>query len=207
MSSKYDNEFKRKVLLDKIDRKVAKIKSELYHDSFAWLPFGNDGEVVFNMISSQYNDFLEYASNVPTLDCALRLLESKKRKACKVKDKIRDLVLYGNAIFITLTFNDKTLAKTSFLTRRKYVARYLKANCNNYVANIDFGAKKGREHYHAVVNKDIDFTNWYKYGAIKVERVRTQESDLQRVARYVSKLTNHALKVGEGAPRLIYSRL
>lgn len=72
----------------------------------------------------------------------MRLNESKKRKASKVKDKIHELVMNNNAIFITLTFNNDTLAKTSAITRRRYVARYLKANCDKYVANIDFGAKK-----------------------------------------------------------------
>lgn len=204
--SKYDNAFKQKVLLDKTDRVVAKIKREKYKDSCEWRCVNEDGECSFVMVNGLYYDFVDYCKNVPSLDCAMRLNESKQRKAKKVKDKISDLVLSGNAIFITLTFTDKVLSKTSVLTRRRYVARYLKANSNNYVANIDYGAKKGREHYHALVDKDINFNDWYKFGAVKVERVRTSESDLARVSLYVSKLTNHALKLGEDAPRLIYSR-
>lgn len=204
--SKYDNAFKQKVLCEGVDKIVAKTKREEYKKSCEWQLLNEDGEVAFVMVNSLYQDFIDYCKEVPSLDCAMRLNESKYRKAKKVRDKISDLVLSGKAIFITLTFTDKILAKTSVITRRRYVARYLKANSKNYVANIDFGSKKGREHYHALVDSDIDFSNWYKYGAVKVERVRTSESDLARVSLYVSKLTNHALKVGENAPRLIYSR-
>lgn len=140
------------------------------------------------------------------IDCADRLNESKYRKSKKVRDKISKLVLSDNAIFITLTFNDNTLSKTSVLTRRRYVARYLKQNCKEYVANIDFGGLNGREHYHAVVSKDIDFKKWHKFGAINAERVRPLEDSPKRISRYITKLTNHALKVGAIAPRLIYSR-
>lgn len=204
-ASKYDNDFKRRVLLDGIDRVVAKRKKEEYKKSVVKVA-DLDGIVEDSFVNGCYFDFMEYCKEVPSLDCALRLNESKQRKAKKVKDKIAHLVYSGKAIFITLTFTENTFAKTSVLTRRRYVARYLKANCKNYVANIDYGAKKGREHYHALVDNDINLKEWHKYGAIKVERVRTSASDLSRVALYVSKLTNHALKVGEDAPRLIYSR-
>lgn len=204
-ASKYDNAFKQVVLLEGVDKMVAITKREEYKKSIGKV-IDENGIVDFTFVNGCYFDFLEYCKNVPSLDCAMRLNESKYRKAKKVKDKISDLVLSGKAIFITLTFTDNTFEKTSVLTRRRYVARYLKANSKNYVANIDFGAKNGREHYHALVDNDIDFTQWHKYGAIKVERVKTSESDLSRVALYVSKLTNHALKVGENAPRLIYSR-
>lgn len=204
-ASKYDNAFKQNVLLEGIDKQVAKTKREEYKKSIEKV-IDDNGIVETIMVNGCYYDFIDYCKNVPVLDCAMRLNESKYRKAKKVRDKISELVLSGKAIFITLTFTDNTFAKTSVITRRRYVARYLKANSKNYVANIDFGAIKGREHYHALVDNDIDFTKWHKYGAIKVERVKTSESDLSRVALYVSKLTNHALKVGENAPRLIYSR-
>lgn len=203
--SKYDNAFKIKVLEEKIDKAYARLKHQAYKDSIEKLVNGDDGEVITRLINGVYYDFLEYCSAVPTLDCAQRLCLSKKNKSAKVRQKIEELVYSGNAIFITLTFTDETLQNTSIETRRRYISRYLKANSKNYVANIDFGAKNGREHYHAVVDKDISFKDWYKYGAINVERVRTQEDDLVRVARYVSKLSNHALKV-VNAPRLIYSR-
>ena len=209
--AKYDNAFKQKVLLQEIDKKVADIKRQTYKKELVSVPLldKRDGEIVFaDILHSSYDDMIKpYRKGYNFIDCADRLLDSRYRKAKKVRDKIANLVLTNSAVFITLTFKDSVLSKTSDLTRRRYVARYLKSNCREYVANVDFGALNGREHYHAVVSSDIDFKDWYKYGAIQVERVRPLEDSSKRISRYITKLTNHALKVGCVAPRLIYSRL
>lgn len=207
-ASKYDLSFKQKVLLKGIDKQVATIKRANYKKVSNTYYIDVEGVVLYSLSSNDWDLMLKpYRNGYNMIDCADRLNDSKYRKAKKVRDKISHLVLSNNAIFITLTFNDKTLSKTTAETRRRYVARYLKQNCAEYVANIDFGALNGREHYHAVVSKDIDFTNWYKLGAINAERVRPLEDSSKRISRYISKLTNHALKVGCVSPRLIYSRL
>lgn len=206
--SKYDNAFKQKVLLNEIDKQVAIIKRENYKKESLTHYVDEFGAVFCSVPTNCWREMIApYRNGYNLIDCADRLLESKYRKAKKVRDKITNLVLTNSAIFITLTFKDSVLSKTSDLTRRRYVARYLKENCKEYVANVDFGALNGREHYHAVVSKDVDLSKWYRYGAIQVERVRPLEDSTKRISRYISKLTNHALKVGCVAPRLIYSRL
>lgn len=118
------------------------------------------------------------------------------------------MVLDGKCLFLTLTFTDSTLSSTTPETRRKYVRRFLKSQCPVYVANIDFGGKNGREHYHALVRSEkIDYRLWHKLGAIKGEHVRTSETDLTRTAKYIAKLSKHAIKetAGKGV-RIIYSR-
>ena len=132
-----------------------------------------------------------------------------KRKE-RIKNRIEKAILSGKAIFLTLTFTDETLDKTSEDTRRQYVRRYLKECCKTYIANIDYGGDNGREHYHALVEPKgdaIDYKPWHDYGAIKGEIVRSSEDDVTRTCKYVAKLTNHALKKTAGvSPRLIYSR-
>lgn len=68
----------------------------------------------------------------------------------------------GNAKFLTLTFNDSFFDRgTSEDTRRKYIRRFLKEQCQEYVANVDYGDKNGREHFHAIVvpkSTRIDYT-------------------------------------------------
>lgn len=110
-------------------------------------------------------------------------------------------------LFLTLTFTDSTLNSTNSLTRRKYVTRFLKENCIEYVSNIDFGGKKGREHYHALVlvNGKLDYKKW-KYGALNGKKVACSDTDIERTSRYVSKLSNHAIKETTKQSRLIYSR-
>lgn len=76
-------------------------------------------------------------------------------------------------IFGTLTFTDDVLKKTSKETRRRYVARFLNDNSIHYVANIDFGKKDDREHYHfiALCNSKIEPGTW-PYGFDKYKRIK-----------------------------------
>lgn len=110
-------------------------------------------------------------------------------------------------MFLTLTFNNKTLNNTSSDTRRKYVRRFLKENCVCYVANKDFGGRNGREHYHAVVlvKGQLNYTNW-SYGALNGQKIRLNGTSNTKLAKYVSKLTNHAIKKTCKRNVLIYSR-
>lgn len=142
--------------------------------------------------------------------------DSKYRKRINIEKRFKDIVYTNNAIFVTLTFNDETLAKTSEETRRQYVRKYLKKQCRVYVANIDFGDKEKnpdsneREHYHALVmardkDKGLDLSKW-AYGIINAKRVRYKRENVQKVSKYVAKLSQHALKKSGRLPRLIWSR-
>lgn len=135
------------------------------------------------------------------------LLYGVWKKAQRVKGKTSEIVLTGSAVFLTLTFTNETLSGTTAETRRKYVRRYLKSQSDVYVANIDFGGKNGREHYHALVCGDVDFKPWHGFGAIKGEKVMASDLDLTRTSKYIAKLSKHAIKktAGKGV-RIIYSR-
>jgi hypothetical protein len=143
---------------------------------------------------------------------ARNLCNSSYGRYKRVHDKTSSIVLGGECLFLTLTFRDDVFASTSALTRRKYVRRYLKEQCDTYVANIDFGKDKGREHYHALVySSHIDYKPWFdKCGAIDWEHVRSNDGDSKAVSKYITKLSRHALKEstqsGLNSPRLIYSR-
>lgn len=127
----------------------------------------------------------------------------------RLKDRIETMLLNGDCLFLTLTFNDNTLANTTSKERRVSVSRYLKQfNCN-YVANIDFGKENGREHYHAVINcAKIKLNDWRKYGNINVQHIRNRniKSDKTKLAKYICKLSNHAIKETTKRSTLIYSR-
>lgn len=116
--------------------------------------------------------------------------------------------------FLTFTFNDDYFNKTTEDTRRQVVRRTLKdlANGLDYVGNIDFGEDPNcshREHYHAILNttlSKIDGKIWQKKGWLHIERIRTDNATPERLAKYVSKLSNHAVKETARRSHLIYSR-
>lgn len=144
-----------------------------------------------------------------TFETVTAINRSRFRRAKNVKQKIEYIVTKGVAYFYTFTFDDFTLANTSEKTRRTYISRLLKDNANYYVANIDFGKEKGREHYHAISNALINQSQW-NYGFIKRIPIGTSEKDFTKVSKYITKLTNHALKAStSGNSRfrsIIYSR-
>ena len=124
----------------------------------------------------------------------------------RIQDKIYDIVTNDDfSYLITFTFNNHAFDLKED-TRRQYVIRFLKKYCNKYVANIDYGKKKGREHYHAVgsIYCDLDQCIW-KYGFIDIVPIRSASDD-SRIAHYLNKLTNHALKDHGKRKHIIYSR-
>jgi len=153
-------------------------------------------ECLYNELGKEFNE-------------VIKIDHASCNRATRLRKRIESMLLNGDCLFLTLTFNDETLNNTSDKTRRQLVSRYLKTfNCP-YVANIDYGGKNGREHYHAVINAtSIDLSSWRKYGAINVQRVRNKSIELSktRLSKYISKLSNHAIKETTRRCCLIYSR-
>lgn len=111
-------------------------------------------------------------------------------------------------IFGTLTFSDKKLEKTSKETRRRYVQRFLKENeeIEYYIANIDYGEKNGREHYHFLAfTKEKIKTKW-KYGLQKFLEIKTTKIDVKRTTKYLVKLNNHSFKISTKLERTIQDK-
>lgn len=225
---KIDYNYKAKVLSTDLCKKVNQIDKAIYAKTL----LDTTGEI----ISAE----LDY-------DTALRercfLLEQDER-AYKEAEKInkarykrvKRLRLYLSSmlkksltvIFLTLTFDDKTLFNTTEQTRRKYVQRFLSNLSDCYVANIDFGAKNGREHYHAVIDCYVPVKEWsyghalaeivqgefdsvrsvpkrYQTLSIEEQKLRIMEDNEKRLAKYVAKLTNHAIKETNKRCSVIYA--
>lgn len=126
-----------------------------------------------------------------------------KRLRCRVADMLSK----GDCIFVTMTFTDDVLNSTDTKQRRVIVSRYLKTFKCVYIANIDFGAKNHREHYHAIIqSSSIDLSLWRKFGNINVERIKCLNACETKLAKYISKLSNHAIKETTKRSSLIYSR-
>lgn len=138
----------------------------------------------------------------------LKINEASRKRTIRLKQRIEDMLLNGSCIFLTLTFNDETLSTTTEKQRRVAVSRYLKQYQTKYVANIDFGSENHREHYHAIINTDkVNYSTW-RYGAINGERIRNRNinCDKQKLAKYICKLSNHAIKETTRRCSLLYSR-
>lgn len=149
-----------------------------------------------------YPDFFDSIEEV--LLCS-RYCKNYYNRNNRLSKKIEKLISdYESPVFITLTFNDSSLDFLSYETRRKYVRRFLNSQGVLYVANVDYGKENGREHYHAVVNNRVDPLAW-SYGACNCKMIINK--NCKALAKYINKLTNHALKdTANRGSRIIYSR-
>lgn len=223
-----DYAFKAEVLRSDIPKLANQISKAIYADYV----LRTDGEIIkTNMdldTALQKRCFLlahypkEYAE-------AEKINLARYKRVGRLKKRIKSILLEGNAVFLTLTFRDDVLSSTSPQTRRQYVRKYLITQSNNYVANIDFGAKNGREHYHAVVSGDCDLSLWNekcgfalaesvarrtnskkipkRYAHLNGEalKAKLQEDNEKALSKYVAKLTNHAIKETTKRSVCIYS--
>jgi len=197
-----DYELKAQVISSGMVSEVKRIRNALFRGSSIPPKYPNS----LDYETAKYEaDFLSQNQPEEWLE-SLRCVNNDYQREERLKSRIKHFMELGNCIFLTLTFTDETLSKTSPITRRRYVTRFLKSVADKYVANVDYGAKNGREHYHAVVVADkVDFSLWRQYGNINGRPVRVG-SDPKQIARYVSKLTNHAIKTTNKRCVIIYSK-
>ena len=199
-------ELKAKVLIEKkdlliLDKKLSYALHTGQHTN------RKTGETITRKDASETMEKLIDQEGTEIMKEVHRINKAKWKRDKRLKDRTKSIISKGPSTFLTLTFTDSTLESTSPETRRRYVTRYLKTNCNYYVANIDFGGKNGREHYHAVVSgQDLNYTDWHQYWAIKGEKIRLQDETDTKLGKYLSKLTNHAIKKTTKRQALIYSR-
>lgn len=134
------------------------------------------------------------------------------RQTKKIEDHVKFLMKQENTelYFMTFTFNEETLEKTTSDTRRQKIRRLLKP-CNDYILNIDYGTQNEREHYHAIVSLNqgtytktgqgrktkIDLFNAYDYGFYSAEPIGKTEKDREKLSKYITKLTLHSVKVSQ----------
>ncbi len=159
----------------------------------------------FQELENELTNFVNFYGYT-TLKVANNLNRASYQRTARLKERIREAVASGSAWFITITFNPETLSKTNEKTRRVYVSRWLKSLTPFYVANIDYGAKNSREHYHAIITSDKRPPKSWSYGFVDILKVKTTETDTKRISKYISKLTNHAIKHTTKSKRIIYSR-
>lgn len=145
-----------------------------------------------------------------------RIWQSNKMRKRRLKERVSRIVRSNRAKFLTLTFNNSFLGReTSEETRRRYIRRFLKEQCSEYVANVDYGESEKhthREHYHAIVvpkGERIDYQpycDFFDGSRIHSEEVKCNEKSNISISLYINKLTNHSLKASGQYKRLIYSR-
>lgn len=168
--------------------------------------------IVDHDIESQYFDDLN-VYGLAFMDEARKINDASYHRVKRLRKRIVRYLNMGVCTFLSLTFDDEKLNSTNVQTRRKLVSMFLKSISTYYVANIDFGVDDmytHREHYHAICVGNIRHvdTKWWQdhCGYTWVETIRHGVDDDKVLAKYISKLTNHAIKDSTKRQFYIYSR-
>lgn len=212
MKAKPNYELKAKVLSNgmvEMQKKLSLTHFKMYQEEKAFYENGEIIETWKPLNDSEIQFYYKMAQENPEeWKEACRVNNASYHRTKRLKDRIKTMLTSGSCIFLTLTFRNDVLASTSEETRKRYVSRALKTMSCKYVANIDYGSKNQREHYHAVVLCDQVSQEQWKYGNLDFERVRVNDVDSPvKIAKYINKLTNHAIKETTKQNRLIYSRI
>lgn len=157
-----------------------------------------------------------------------------KQRYLRFKERVSYMLTYFHCAFLTLTFRNDVLDSTSEETRRRYVSYYLHDLTPYYVANIDYGDKTQREHYHALIafvdeyklnefmddhcpsliwcetaSKKLPYLDdvWSKkYGWGTAIRTASEDDDKTRLAKYITKLSSHAYKLSTKGDSLVHCK-
>jgi hypothetical protein len=230
--SKIDYSKKAELLRSGLPQKVNQIEKSLYARTL----LDSTGEILHTTLdydtALRERCFLLEQDPDAYSECE-KIIKARYKKASRVRSKLSQMLRNNDTVvFLTLTFSDETLRNTTEQTRRRYVTRFLGSFASDYVANIDFGKTNGREHYHAVANALAPHDSWSQYGFIFSEYVKDGKTDCKprnvpkrykdlppdeqrrlmsnddekRLAKYIAKLSNHAIKETNRRSVLIYSK-
>lgn len=188
-----DNFIKISFLLDKLNRKIEKLKLEDY--SLWQKKMDALQKIVWYSFPIVYPRWDEWSREL------VKAKKARRARKLRISKYLKSMFMAYDAeklYFLTITFdNDAFKAKSS--TRYQNVSRYLNAISYDYMANLDYGSKNKREHYHAVVASDKDlFSLSIPHAFIHYKRIVSRNP--KRIAKYLSKLTNHAQKLTCGKP-------
>lgn len=206
--SKVDYFFKSFCLNNHIDKEVNKITWNLYcNDFFEQYGLVKNISYSTDTLKLFYDSLADKFGFLSILE-SLKINNARYHRSLRLKSRVESIINHNTSFFLTLTFTNDTLNRTQAHIRRKYVTRYLKSISNDYLANIDFGKRNHREHYHAIVNCDFIDSKLWKYGNLDFELINNSESIASELlSKYVSKLGNHAIKETCKRNHLIYPKI
>ena len=173
--------------------------------------YHSTGSITYHLVNGsnestyQLKDYCFKTNLINEFNECNRLVNSFDCRKSRLRKKVSLLVNSFPCSFLTLTFTNNVLENTSAETRRRYVARYLKSLGCPYIANIDFGDKTDREHYHAIVGCVPNSKTW-SYGFSCIEKIRNTDISSTKLSTYITKLTNHAIKETTKRNALLFSR-
>lgn len=141
-----------------------------------------------------------------------RTLKARYNKVSRIKQHFIYMIMKKkNLYFLTFTFDDKYINKCD-RTKKDLIKNLLNEidACSFYILNVDYGSKTERQHYHCIygTNKNLDLKfllDKYYPCFSYTEKIRLDSSSINKVSKYVNKLSNHAVKDSTKKSRIYFN--
>lgn len=155
-----------------------------------------------------FKNYLPFESN----EIYERMLSARYMKVSRLKRRLLYLVFhYDYLYFVTFTFDDYYLNKSD-RTHKRLINNSLYSFDPNYkiILNADYGKETERLHFHAIIgtNNNSDLSKHLKCSYpcfTKVERISVTSTSVNKVSKYINKLSNHAIKSTTQKSRIFYN--
>lgn len=147
-----------------------------------------------------------------------KILNSRQHKCNRIRNHIiYGLTHYDYAFFMTFTLDDNSIKKCE-RSQRDAIKKCL-SNKADFILNVDYGSQTERKHYHVIAFSNeyiigycktfknglyVDFEG-YNNGFSSCEEIKTTREDVERLKKYINKLSNHTNKESTKNERVFYS--
>lgn len=147
-----------------------------------------------------------------------KILNSRQHKCNRIRNHIiYGLTHYDYAFFMTFTLDDKNINKCD-RSQRDAIKKCLASKCD-FILNVDYGSKTERKHYHVIAFSNEYLNSYckscknglygefdgYSNGFSSCEEIKATRVDIERLKKYINKLSNHTNKDSTKNERVFYS--
>lgn len=138
-------------------------------------------------------------------------IKARYNKVSRIREHFIYMICRRKYIyFLTFTFNDNYINKCD-RTKKDLIKSCLNdIEDSLYILNIDYGSKTERQHYHCLLATDYPFADdiYFKltYPCFSyLEKVVFNNKSIDKVCKYINKLSNHACKDSTQYSRIYYN--
>lgn len=141
-----------------------------------------------------------------------RKLKARYNKVSRIKQHFIYMVMNKkNLYFLTFTFDDKYIKKCDRTKKDLIKNLLIEIDFNSYIIlNVDYGSQTERQHYHCIygTNKDLNLKSildkYYPCFSY-TEKIRLDNSSINKISKYINKLSNHAIKDSTKGSRIYFN--
>lgn len=178
----------------KMSQEVEKVDNDFYIGK---------GLSYYQAISIKESFYMD-SNNRNLYDRIVKLNRNRSAKKRRCREKLEKMFInYDYVYFMTYQLYDNELKLNDQVQRRK-VRNWLKGKSLQFALNVDYGELKERKHFHALFGTNTKISYKSLPSNITLRKVPNKLDDKDRLSKYCTKLSAHAVKLSTKNERITY---